>query len=389
MPSSLFFPLDSIQPSQILSQYSEWIYFALILVFFISISGIALRRHFDKPYVKPLIIAVGLMLTFGVFRFKGQLMTVLEGWGILGTILIVFIASVIPYGLCRGFGLPKGKAFYLTYILFYILSWIQFPQLYYTLGDRNLGVVNLGLLILLIVAVFKLVKFGKSRPGSGKGLANKEPFRPEIEHEIDQEEHERKVIKTEAKKLTKLEIHTVEDIVQSLAGIQRIIEKDRDSLSKDERERIAHILETILGKEAVLNKGIENVRQLFHQIEIHDVKQLQELQKRMAKAEGKERQILKAEIKKEEEKLKIENIIVKFEERLSQCVISFAECLVLSVESIKRSPYPYDAKQSLTKARTILRDISDILKETKMLEKRVIKLTKLEKRLLKKERENV
>jgi len=241
-------------------------------------------------------------------------------------------------------------------------------------------------LILLIVAVFKLVKFGKSRPGSGKGLANKEPFRPETEHEIDQEEHERKVIKTEAKKLTKLEIHTVEDIVQSLAGIQRIIEKDRDSLSKDERERIAHILETILGKKAVLNKGIENVRQLFHQIEIHDVKQLQELQKRMAKAEGKERQILKAEIKKEEEKLKIENIIVKFEERLSQCVISFAECVVLSMESIKRSPYPYDAKQSLTKARTILRDISDILKETKMLEQRVIKLTKLEKRLLKEEK---
>jgi len=53
MPSSLFSPFDAIQPSQILSQYSEWIYFTLILVFFISISGIALRKHFDKPYVKP------------------------------------------------------------------------------------------------------------------------------------------------------------------------------------------------------------------------------------------------------------------------------------------------------------------------------------------------
>ena len=117
MGSSLFFPLDNIQPSQILSQYSEWIYFTLVLVFFISISGITLRRHFDKPYAKPLIISVGLMLTFGVFKFKQQLTAVFEGWGILGTLLLIFMAATIPYGLCRGFGMPANKAFYLSYIL--------------------------------------------------------------------------------------------------------------------------------------------------------------------------------------------------------------------------------------------------------------------------------
>ena len=46
MAASLFFPLDTIQPSQVLAQYSEWIYFTLMLVFFISVSG----------GVKPLII---------------------------------------------------------------------------------------------------------------------------------------------------------------------------------------------------------------------------------------------------------------------------------------------------------------------------------------------
>ena len=122
MLSSLLFPLDQIKPSQVLSQYSEWIYFTLVLVFFISVSGITLRKHFDKPYVKPLIISVGLMLTFSVFKYRGRLTTIFEGWGILGTILLVIIAATIPYGLARGFGLPGGKAFYLTYILFYILS---------------------------------------------------------------------------------------------------------------------------------------------------------------------------------------------------------------------------------------------------------------------------
>ena len=125
MALSLFYPLDQLKPSQILSQYSEWIYFTLILVFFISISGITLRKHFNKPYVKPLIISVGLMLTVGVFKFRGQLITVFEGWGILGMILLVVIVATIPYGLCRGFGLAAGKAFYLTYILFYIFSWVH------------------------------------------------------------------------------------------------------------------------------------------------------------------------------------------------------------------------------------------------------------------------
>ncbi len=92
MPSSLFFPLDTLRPSDILVQYSEWVYFTL-------------RKHFDKPYVKPLIISVGLMLTVGVFRFKEHVGRVFDGWGILGTILLVAMAATIPYGLCRGFGL--------------------------------------------------------------------------------------------------------------------------------------------------------------------------------------------------------------------------------------------------------------------------------------------
>ena len=184
MASSLLFPLDQIKPSQILSQYSEWIYFTLVLVFFISISGITLRKHFDKAYVKPLIISVGLMLTFGVFKYKEGLSTIFEGWGILGTILLVIIAATIPYGLARGFGMPGGKAFYLTYILFYILSWVKFPDIYHMLADNNLGLVNLGLLIVFFVAIFRVVKFGKLPSLGSSNLAGRSPLRPEISREI-------------------------------------------------------------------------------------------------------------------------------------------------------------------------------------------------------------
>ena len=64
-------------------------------------------------------------------------------------------------GLSRGFGVSAGKSFFLTYILFYVLSWLQFPQIYKTLEANGLGIINFGLLLLFFYAIFKFVKFEK------------------------------------------------------------------------------------------------------------------------------------------------------------------------------------------------------------------------------------
>ena len=122
MPLSLLAPLDLVKPSQIIAQYSEWVFFGMFFSFFLSVSGIILRKHFNRAYVKPLIISVSLMLTIGVFFYRETLTAIVGAWGIVGTILLVFIMAIIPYGMCRGFGLSARKAFYLTYILFYILA---------------------------------------------------------------------------------------------------------------------------------------------------------------------------------------------------------------------------------------------------------------------------
>ena len=235
MPSSLFFPLDRFQPSEIIAQYSEWIYFTLLLIFFISIAGITLRKHFDRPYVKPLIISVGLMMTFAVFRFKEVLTTIFEGWGILGTIILVIVVATIPYGLCRGFGMPAGKAFYLSYILIYILSWVKYPQVYETLGEQNLGLINLGLLILFFVAIYKMIRFSKLPSFTPAGFKDSDPIETEINHDLKTEVQEERIVTGEAEKISKLELRTVQDIANALAEIQRVIETHGNNLPKEER----------------------------------------------------------------------------------------------------------------------------------------------------------
>jgi O-antigen ligase len=74
-----------------------------------------------------------------VFRFKEHVVEVFEGWGILGTILLVVMVATVPYGLCRGFGLSNPRAFFLTYILIYILSLVKFPGFYEALAESNFG----------------------------------------------------------------------------------------------------------------------------------------------------------------------------------------------------------------------------------------------------------
>ena len=89
MSLSILLPFDVIQPSEILSEHTEWLYFCLVLIFFVSIAGVTLRRHFKKPYIKPLTISVGLMLTVGVFQMRGMLISIFEGFGALGSILLL------------------------------------------------------------------------------------------------------------------------------------------------------------------------------------------------------------------------------------------------------------------------------------------------------------
>jgi Mg2+ and Co2+ transporter CorA len=386
MPSSLFLPLDRFQPSEILSQYSEWVYFTLILIFFISVAGITLRKHFDKPYVKPLIISVGLMLTVGVFRFKEQLVKIFEGWGILGTILLVVMAATIPYGLCRGFGLSNPRAFFLTYILIYILSWVKFPGFYEALAEGNFGFVNLILLIVFFVALFNVFKPGKLFSFSKGDLVSNGPVRQEIDREMAVENQEREMVAEGAEKMTRIEFRTVEDIEKALSEIERIIEANRNNLPREERERMAGILNQISKDENIFRDSIRGLQKLFQRLDAVDAHHYHELKERVAKATGKEKKLLTAELEGQEEKIRLEKEIFEIERKLGQGLSSLHQLLRAAVERIKRSPYPYEAKGPLTQAKAVLNEILSLIKEAQALEDKLVGLVKAERKLLKKER---
>jgi len=386
MSISILSPLDHIKPDQFLKQYSEWIYFILILIFFISISGVALRKHFDRPYVKPLIISVGIMLTVGIFKFKNSLVQIFEGWGILGIILLCIIAATIPYGLSRGFGVSASKSFFLTYILFYVLSWLQFPQLYKILEVNGLGIINFGLLILFFYAIFKFVKFRASPSISGSTSIGANTLEPEIRHEIDQEEDEKRMIRKNALKLTKIEMRTIDDIAKAISEIHRIIQTHQNNLPDDERQRISKLLKEIFKREHIFTKSLLNLKKIIKRMGTVDVNQLSEKKDRYSKANGQAKETLKKEIAEDEEKIKIEKAVMEIEDRFLEKVKSFNNAVGSCVEILRSSHYPLDAEPHISKAGDVLKQIFEMLGKAKKLEQKLLELTKSEKKLLKKEK---
>lgn len=386
MTPSILSPLDYVKPDQFLRQYSDWIYFTLVLIFFISISGVALRKHFDRPYVKPLIISVGIMLTVGIFKFKNTLILVFEGWGILGIILLGIIAATIPYGLSRGFGVSTGKSFFLTYILFYVLSWVQFPQIYKNLELNGLGIINLALLILFFYAIFRFVKFGALSSMAGKKTIGTNPIKPEIMHEIDQEESEKKLIKKNALKLTQIEMRTIDDIAKAISEIHQIIQTHQNNLPNDERQRISKILKEIYKREHILIKGLSKLKKTIKRIGNVDIKQLGEKKNRLSKANGQTKDILKKEIEDDEEKIKLEKTVLQLEDNFLDKIKIFNHAVGSAVDTLKSTRYPLDAVPHISKSEATLKEIFSMLRGAEKLEQKLLDITRSEEKLLKKEK---
>jgi len=379
-------PLDNIRPSDLLGQYSEWIYFTLVLIFFISIAGLTLRKHFGKAYVKPLIISVGLMMTVGVFMMRDKVVMIFEGWGILGTLLLVFIAAIIPYGLCRGFGMPANQAFYVVYVLFYIISWVKFPDVYYYLGDHNMGLVNLGLLVLFIYAIYKIVTMGKSKIDLAGGFNTDSPLKKEITREMDIQNQEANIMEQQENKVTKLEIKTISDMEESLVEMVRIIQANSTNLTTKDRAKIGDTLNKISKSENVFLKTLQNLKQILLRLRVLDDKQMLEKKNRLARSNGKEKEALEKEIYLEEEKIKAEQNVIALEQNLEKGTGYFNDLIRQSIQILNGSAYPADAIQPLSQARMALKDIMEIINKMKSLEDNLFQLSKGEKNLLKKEK---
>ena len=385
MSGSLFSPLADISPGQIISQYSEWIYLALVVCFFIAISGLALRSHFDRPYVKPLIITVGLGMAFAVFKNRRVLTMIFEGWQTLGSILLVCLTAAIPFSLARGFGMGKARATWLTYALLYLISWAHMPGFHQGLNERGLGLLSLVMFILFLYALYRVVRGSGSRIPTfpaRKGVSEI----PEIKREADIEKVEARELKKEAAPLTVKEIRSIEEIEKALVDLHDRLFSGEAGQSPQYRESLARQIEAVMGKGHLFKVNLLRLDKIFKRIGVLDEGQLREKKVRLKNVSDKERKILKVELQRQEEIVLIERTVRELERRLGLNLESFEKALAGALSFVRRASNVHEAGALLLEARRTLKAMRSIVLSLKDLENRMIHIIKFERSLLGKER---
>lgn len=384
---SLLLPLEFIKPSEILARYSEWVYFALMLAFFLALAGIVLRRYYEKPYVRTLVIAVGLLLTVAVFRKREALTMIFEGWGSVGLVLLIVVVAVIPFGLARGFGLGASKAFFLTYALMYIIAWLKFSSFFYYLGDNNFGLINLGLLILFIVSIWQVIRIRSGTTESAKAwLREDSPQKQQVKQEAVVEDTERRVLQDQGVALTEREIKSLDDIEQSLLEIEKILRAKPGALSPEDKEKIAAALIRCQGQDEMIKVNLIRLQRVFARMGVWDLSQMNEKKQRLKQAKGQEKKLLQAEIKREEEKIIIEQTVRQFENRMNGALQQFEQSLAQTVQTLRQSSPPKEALTPLSRARSSVKAMKSIASALKDLEVKLISNIKEQKRMLEAEK---
>ncbi|RJR23289.1 MAG: hypothetical protein C4582_05680 [Desulfobacteraceae bacterium] len=392
-------PFSSIHPGSLISDYSDWILFTLLLFFFWAVVGIALRRQFEESrYLRVLGTSTALALAVGTYYsvYQGWLHLSLEGLGFFGAVLLFIVIFFIIFGLIRGFGMRTANALPLGFALFYVSLWAVIPNILYTIRE-TFPPVNGILLVLFVVSVFKVVTaFFRHLRSSPLDIARdlkKRDFAPrssedvEIDREEEQERGEMKLVKRKTMKLTGFEIKTVEEIGHYLEVMIGIIERKGGRMDAGEVAELTQALRQIGKREVLLTQGLELIKRHVNAYRRLHRKNLPELEKRFQnEKDPAKKKIIEEEMTYQKRMLQVLDFLEANESRILSFSQAFNKIIATAIQSLKGGSAS-EARDLLVRAHGGLREMKQVYEKQKNIEKYILTLDRRTIGDLKKEKD--
>ena len=382
------------QPNEIINgTYGEWIILILLCGLFIAIAGAVLpKRLTEKRYGKALVVFTGLILGFGLYMAKDLYNFNLESFGFLAIMLIIIVAAFVTYGLIR-MGMNKALATSLTYCLVFLTFFLMTPSIFDSIA-QSLPILNLIFIFAAIYLfgnmLFKMFISPKPATALARDLAHADvppQDQSEIEKEIDFEKKERKLVKGQTIKLTKKELKSIDHIYDYLKEIEKSLKQSEGmQITEDQKQHIAEALHRIGKTREDFLKGLNLLKQHVKHYRARDQNKINELQKRFyAAKEGNKKHRIKKEVLLEKRKLeifeffnshynKIMNFLNDFDLQIQKAVIYIKE------NNTKGAIHPVQT------ARNHMNIVWHVLKELKKHELYLLRISKKEEKILKKEK---
>lgn len=376
-------PFDPNMPGEILQAYREWIYLAVLLAFFISLAGVTLRKHFDRAYVKPLVVATGLMLTFGAFMARSWLVKLFDMAGSFGLMLLAFMLAFFCFSLMKGFGMPPARAFHATYVLTYLVAWVHMPSFFYHLNQIGLGIVNLVLVVMLFISAWQLIKSIRLAPGRYQQPSDLPPDSPVSlsmrKEEARQTDFEQKGIEKVAAPMTIVEFKSAEDILTALTDIRNELKKVGASLDPMQKNILRNLLGQIKDKAKLFQGNADKLLRVLGRMQVVDSRSLQALEKKRKASKGNSKDSLTEKLKLEQGRIVLDEAVRDLEKRLSHNLRDFRRAVDQAIKCLDRTSDVSVPLKHIQEAMSFCKNMLNILAGMKDLERNLVENLKKRK----------
>ena len=381
------------KPSEIINVYGDWIILIFLCGIFITIAQTFLpERITSKRSGKLLSTFIGLSMGIGLYSARKAYNFNFESFGFLGIVLIVILLAIVTYGV-TSMKMKKSHAVALTYCVMFLTFYLMTPSIYDSFAG-SLPILNLLFVIagiyFIVTGIFGSLITPKSTATSAANLAHADinpQDQPLIEKEIGEEEQEQKLIKGKTLKLTKRELKEIDHIHDHLKEIEKIL-KSSDAIYEDERQEIALELSRIGRTKEDFLKGLNLLKQHAKHYRARDQNRIQELRSRYHDTKDElKRHRIKKEAHLEQKKLEIYEFINSNYDKITKFLNDFDMQIQKAVIYIKENQ-PKGAIHPIQTARNHMNIVWHILKDFKNHEQYLLKLSKKEEKILKKEKKD-
>jgi len=379
------------KPSEIIHVYGDWIILIFLCGIFITIAQTFLpERITSKRSGKLLSTFLGLSMGIGLYSAKKAYNFNFESFGFLGIVLIVILLAVVTFGV-TSMKMKKSHAVALTYCVMFLTFYLMTPSIYDSFAG-SLPILNLLFIIagiyFMVTGIFGSLNIPTSTKTSAADLSHSEIHskdEPLIEKEIDAEDQQQKQIRRKTIPLTKRELKEIDHIHDHLREIEKIL-KTSDAIHADEKQKIALELSRIGMTKEDFQKGLDLLKQHTKHYKARDQNKIQELRSRYHKTKDElKKHKIKKEVHLEQKKLEIFEFINSHAKNIVDFINGFDMQVQKAVIYIKENK-PKDAIHPIQTAIGHIRMIRHILKDFKNHEKYLLKLSKKEEKVLKKEK---
>ena len=355
--------LRGVNLEQTYDDYSSFIDLILYLLLFVPLSLHTLGRHFEGRHGRMVSIAVGLMLSLGLFLMESTMGFDIRSFGPLAALLLINAVGFIVFLSLRRLGTHTLSATCTTIVLVYSSLQAVSPGVFDWFYVRAPWLSIIVLLCVVVLAV-RMVRAVVKALGLRTGELPNSRTPIEGRAALDEEGKNLRLMK----KTVQAEFKDARKMIRALDRVKSLIRS-----GKSRKEALA-LLQDLRFKDEELLGHAQTLRVLVERIKKLDVVAYERLKERFAGAQLKEqRKTLKASLLNELEKLRAEAKLTAVEEAVEKNATEIHASLKAAAHHLEQNEVSASLAQ-VDKARDNLLAIQKGALELRSLEKKLQRL---------------